>query len=358
MVRGQKGQVRIEHTCCGGHVNLVVGFVTRYDSLPLARQLPPNLRIRVSFGAATDVDFVFVWDDLAEPLPTDLPLERRVLICTEPPAIRRYKPSYLAQFGTVMSVDQDVKHPGLILRHPTIGWWYGIEHGSGGKRQVLASFEELRDEVVEKSALASMVISTKSRTEGQSFRLEFAQHMRSLLGPELLLYGPGGSGWIADKRTAIAPAKFHIAVENEVRDHYWTEKIADAFLGFAFPVYRGAPNITDYFPGDSLFSVPAQLPPREAADLVAEVIRTTDYSSRIPAIRAARDLLLTRFNLFTEMEAIAEGLTLMLGKARPRPSQSPDLMIIRPAKHTVEASQRRSIKRLPHSLLRRLRNTS
>lgn len=335
-------------------MNPILGFATRHDTWPFERQLPPQLRDRVRFGSATNVDFVFVFDDLAEGLATELPRERRVLICTEPPAIRRYEPSFLAQFGTVVSVDESIRHPGLILRHPSINWFYGVEVGNGSTRQVLASFEEIRDEVVEKSALASMVISTKSRTKGQSFRLEFSKHLQSLLGPDLLLYGPGGSGWIADKRTAIAPAKFHIALENEVRDHYWTEKLADAFLGHAFPVYRGAPNITEYFPSESLFSIPAQLSPVEAAELAANFIRTTNYVSRITAIGAARHLLLTRLNLFTEMEAIAESLTQSLDRAWPDQSSTTDVMIIRPMKQLMKENRLRPHEPFPRLLIRRL----
>jgi hypothetical protein len=40
---------------------------------------------------------------------------------------------------------------------------------------------------------------------------------------------------------------FHVAVENSVNQNYFTEKIIDAFLTKTVPIYRGCPNIEEFF---------------------------------------------------------------------------------------------------------------
>jgi hypothetical protein len=40
-------------------------------------------------------------------------------------------------------------------------------------------------------------------------------------------------------------------LENSQSPHYWTEKLTDAYLGWAFPLYVGCPNVGDYFAKES-----------------------------------------------------------------------------------------------------------
>jgi len=57
---------------------------------------------------------------------------------------------------------------------------------------------------------------------------------------------------IDDKMEAILPYRFHLVLENSVLPNYWTEKLADAYLGWAYPVYLGCPNVNEYMPGPAL----------------------------------------------------------------------------------------------------------
>src|SRR5437667_94736 len=56
---------------------------------------------------------------------------------------------------------------------------------------------------------------------------------------------------IEDKADGILPYRYHVALENSQFPDYWTEKLADAFLGFAHPLYWGCPNLERYFPAQS-----------------------------------------------------------------------------------------------------------
>jgi len=47
--------------------------------------------------------------------------------------------------------------------------------------------------------------------------------------------------------------KFYLAFENTMRDDYVTEKFFGAFYSGSLPVYRGAPNVDEFSPGDHSF---------------------------------------------------------------------------------------------------------
>ena len=48
---------------------------------------------------------------------------------------------------------------------------------------------------------------------------------------------------MSDKAEAIAPYAYHLVLENNYIDNFWTEKLADAWIGWALPLYLGAPNL-------------------------------------------------------------------------------------------------------------------
>ena len=52
----------------------------------------------------------------------------------------------------------------------------------------------------------------------------------------------------------------HIAVENHIAPHHWTEKLSDSFLGYCLPFYIGCPNAADYFPEQSFIGLDIEDP--------------------------------------------------------------------------------------------------
>ncbi len=79
-------------------------------------------------------------------------------------------------------------------------------------------------------------------------RLNRFKSLAGLLKPSY----PSYRGSIKSKKEILQKYKFAICYEN-VRDipGYITEKIFDCFFGGCVPVYRGAPNVTDYIPADT-----------------------------------------------------------------------------------------------------------
>lgn len=70
---------------------------------------------------------------------------------------------------------------------------------------------------------------------------------------------------IETKRALVAGYKFTLGAENTFETDYVTEKLFQPLLMGSVPVYRGAPNVADYAPGDdcfidaTAFATPAQL---------------------------------------------------------------------------------------------------
>ena len=106
-----------------------------------------------------------------------------------------------------------------------------------------------------------------------------------------------------DKAEALRPYRYHVAIENHVGQHHWTEKLADAFLGHTLPLYFGCPNLSDYFPEDSFLRIDIQ-DAAAAADLISRAVADDLYSQRLPAIREARRRVLEEFDLFSVISRI------------------------------------------------------
>lgn len=110
------------------------------------------------------------------------------------------------------------------------------------------------------------------------------------------IYGHGVKE-IDDKAQALDDYQYHIAIENYYGDHHWTEKLSDAFLGTTLPFYFGCPNISDYFPEESL--IPIDINDVEgASEIIKRVIHDKEYEKRLPFILEARRRVLEQYNMF------------------------------------------------------------
>lgn len=71
----------------------------------------------------------------------------------------------------------------------------------------------------------------------------------------------------ASKLATIARYKFTLAFENSITKDYVTEKFFDSLIAGSVPVYRGAPNINEFAPGERCFIDASRFPgARELAE--------------------------------------------------------------------------------------------
>lgn len=169
------------------------------------------------------------------------PPTRTLLVILEPPDILTLPDAYTSQFEAVICQDPRVKCSKLILGQSGHGWFVEVP-----------ITEALPAPNFEKKKLISAVVSSKQDTIGHRKRFAFMRALKEHFGDRLNWYGRGVNDIGERKIEALRDYKYHIVLENGAWPHYWTEKLADAYVANCFPFYWGAPNITDYFPSDSL----------------------------------------------------------------------------------------------------------
>ncbi|RMF46959.1 MAG: glycosyltransferase, partial [Deltaproteobacteria bacterium] len=173
--------------------------------------------------------------------------ENSLLVTTEPSTIKVYGSTYTGQFGHVLTSQPEwaLRHPGRIFSQPALQWFYGLKGESS------TCFDDLLEHppTDKRADISTVCSSKKQRHTLHNRRLAFTKALKQRL-PHLEIFGQGVRP-IADRAEAIAPFRYHLAIENFIGLHHWTEKLADPFLGLALPFYIGCPNAWDYFPQES-----------------------------------------------------------------------------------------------------------
>lgn len=182
----------------------------------------------------------------------------------------------------------------MIHRQAGLVWFYGNTDARGTFDHLTATHEPPK-----KSADLSTVCSAKQmRHTLHSNRVAFTHALKAAI-PEMEVFGQGVRE-IPDKADALDPFRYHLAIENHVAPHHWTEKLSDPFLGWCLPIYHGCPNAAGYFPEDSFIPIDI-LNYGAAKDRVLKAIRDDEYTRRLPAIREARRLALYEYATFPQI---------------------------------------------------------
>jgi hypothetical protein len=238
--------------------------------------------------------------------------ENTLFIAGEPPSKKIYPRGYYAQFHRMVSTHADDPHPRVTTSLPGLPWHVGLDRDANRYRY---GYDELvAIPMPEKSNSLSVVCSNLTTTAGQRQRLEFLAFLKERLGDAIVHFGRGFRP-VGDKMDAILPHRFHLVLENSRSPDYWTEKLSDAYLGWAHPVYLGCPNLTDHFPAEGFTPVDPERP----EDALA-VIRSLLASPPDPAPLAhCRRLILNDYNPFARFSHWAERFhtpALSVGKVR------------------------------------------
>ena len=258
---------------------------------------------------ARDYDWLAAYDDIP-PQPDGrrdearealaCPAANTLLVTTEPSSIKAYGRGFAAQFGHVLTTQPDwaLPHPRRHFQQAANHWFYGSGAGTWMSRDELLAGPSPNM----KTAAISTVYSSKRQWHTHhAQRFAFIAAMRERL-PEMALFGRGATP-MDDKAEALAPFRYHLAVENHIAPHHFTEKLSDAFLGRCLPFYAGAPNAGDYFPPDSFIPIDIR-DPDGAARTIRAAIATNAWQQRRDAIEAARQRVLEHHHLFAVIARI------------------------------------------------------
>jgi hypothetical protein len=207
------------------------------------------------------------------PLATRVPRDRRIFVVNEPSPMSRYPASYVNQFGLIVS---PFALPGCTSRwfpsHPGLPWLFGAVRSAQGLWEPTFTYPELANlPAPEKVEALSVVVSNKVFHAGHRKRLAFVGQLQSRLGDRLVVFGHGIRS-VKDKAEAILPMAYHLALENTIEPSYWTEKLSDAYLGYAFPIYSGCSDVSRWFPPRSMLQIDIERP----ADAIGQIVDAVD----------------------------------------------------------------------------------
>jgi hypothetical protein len=208
------------------------------------------------------------------------PPSRTMLFLQEPPDILFLPDGYTRQFYTTLGQDSRVRCRRPALQAGQHHWFVELPFATANGTPTNA-----------KPKLLSAVVSAKADTAGHRNRLRFMETLKEYFQERLDWFGRGVQDLGDRKLSGLADYRYHIVLENGSWPHYWTEKIADAFVANCFPFYWGAPNIGEYFDANSFESI--DLMDRAGAIAKIEAAIADDrWTKSQSALAAAREKVL------------------------------------------------------------------
>ena len=247
----------------------------------------------------TDYDWLVVFEDLAETRvgtlvngyePLCCPRERTIFCTWEPTSVKDYSRSFMRQFGHLLTnrPPEAERHPHYHLGRGYFFWFNDRDHA-----------ENSTVSIPPKTKVISAVCSAKQMKHTRhSDRYELMQTLSREIGG-FDWYGRGVRSF-GKKYEVMDPYKYHVAVENHIAPHHWTEKLTDAFLSGCLPFYAGAPDLADDFPRESFVPIPIGDPPA-ALEIIRSAVSAGEYGRRREALEEARRLVLGRYNFYAQV---------------------------------------------------------
>jgi Glycosyltransferase family 10 (fucosyltransferase) C-term len=258
--------------------------------------------------AGDQPDYWVVLDGLASQESATVPSERVVFVTCEPQTLRSYELAFLAQFGLVFTSQERIAGPNVVHSQTALMWHAGVRRrrGAGGEQLEqdvpTLGYDDLQATRPEKTRDLSVVCSAKAFSDGHDLRLSFVEQLKKHFGDRLDWFGRGIRP-VEDKWEAVAPYRFHISLENTAERDYWTEKLADAYLGCAFPFYWGCTNVGEYFEDEAFRTIdPAR--PQWSIEVIENGIAEGITAERTHAIEQARALVLDQYNFFPTIASL------------------------------------------------------
>ena len=229
-----------------------------------------------------------------------------IYIQQEPPEVKTPNTNILDYANLVISpfdIEHNVKQ---MIAPPILQWTYDINAELiENKGHVYSNIEQnnlenlLYNDVPKKEKLCSMIVSQKSFLKGHKDRLLFTADLMDHFKNKIDFFG-FGINELKNKRDAIDPYLFSIAIENSQHENYWTEKIADVFLGHTMPIYHGCLNINDFFPKESFIKINIY----DKDEAISQIENCLDSPEKMynTSVADARRKVLLEFNMFKILE--------------------------------------------------------
>lgn len=311
-------------------------FSTTYTSLgyDFLRQLPSDRNDWNQFEFTTDSQHpdiygCVVYDDAPEVLRLSIPRSRTLLITGEPPTLRTYRPRFTHQFGHVRTSHAALQHPSKTLDHEGLPWYYGL-HESESHGPTMTYDQLAKLERPSKPKRLSVIASNKVTTEDHRGRLRFVELLKDAFPGQIDVFGRGIRS-MNDKADAIYPYEYHIVLENDHSDYYVSEKLTDAFLGWAYPFYFGSKNADSILPPGAFQRIDIYQPEQSIA-IIKEAMERDVARKTIEEFAVSREQVLNRLNMF----AISQRHFLSLENSLPQTNSRTKRCTIYPKRFSVK----------------------
>jgi hypothetical protein len=215
----------------------------------------------------------------------------------------KFSRKFLDQFGTIITVQREIKHKNIIYSHNANPWFIG------------KSFDELNlSKTPKKNKLISVVSSNKAFTEGHKKRLEFVEKLKNHFGEELDVYGRGINDF-DDKWEVLADYKYTIAIENDYCEDWVTEKFFDCLYAHTLPFYYGCPNLEKIVDKNSFIRIDINNF-EDSIKIIEDSIKNQEFEKRVEALQKESFESLNRDQFFPFLENILNKMNVMSEKKR------------------------------------------
>lgn len=284
--------------------------LSMHPDWPIERQLPAG---KINWGKydfyinqkISHCDYWVVLNSPFDKEKCECSPDRTLFVAFEPETIHRSNFEFLDQFAAVLTTQSNTQHPCVINSHVGHQWYAGVRFPDLAPQY---NYDSLRSLLVEKKegkeGKISVIMSTKTMSSGHEYRLKVLEKLREVMPGQIDVFGKGFNE-VPDKLHAIAPYKYHLAFENSYINDYWTEKLADTFIGWSLPLYWGCPNIEDYFLKESLIRLPENNI-NETVTIIKRTLKNREYEKRKDDIGRARAAVLEHYNTFAVISRILD----------------------------------------------------
>ena len=133
--------------------------------------------------------------------------------------------------------------------------------------------------VHDKNKMVSLIAAKKKMLEGHRFRYTVAEKLQGK--HKFDLWGAAFDNWFENKTDALKDYMFSITIHNTIEDNFFTDGIVDCFALGTIPIFRGCPNIGDFFDKDGIICFQTI----EELDEILSNLTKKDYYDRIEAVK-------------------------------------------------------------------------
>ena len=290
-------------------------ILTDLPTIYFTRQTPGGLDywegVKFSYGLKVpqEMDVLIIYNKSCWTVKTKLPLNRLAYVSGDPEDYIKHSPNFLNQFSLVVVSGEHNLKTTRLNESIALPWFVGLEflYPLIPNPEKTIFFDEMINwEVPEKDDRISIVTSNLSFLPYHKVRLNLVNHLKKTIPDRIEFYG-WGHNKINDKKDALLPHKFHLALENNIQTWGCSEKLTDPLLCYSLPIYVGAPNADSVIFSDAFVKIdPFDLD--GAVKTIISTVESDEWSKRLEAIKEARNQILYHNNIMSVFARIAKRL--------------------------------------------------